>query len=89
MEMYEIQPNGKMVPEFGEWTFSHKKNDTGIIQTSFGFHVMKLDSIFDTLEAQRVNVEFAYKSNEYQQKLSELLNNGEYKVEIKEGYAAY
>jgi foldase protein PrsA len=32
---------GEMVQEFEEWSFQAKENDTGIIKTSYGYHIMK------------------------------------------------
>ena len=87
--MYEIQPNGQMVAEFEDWTFSHKAGDTGIVQTTYGFHVMKLDSIFDTLESQTKEIEAAYKSNKYQTMLQEVLSGSEYKIEVQEAYSTF
>ncbi|HIP47888.1 MAG TPA: peptidylprolyl isomerase [Lutibacter sp.] len=34
---------GQMVPAFNDWVFSHKKNDIGIVETDFGFHIIKLN----------------------------------------------
>jgi peptidylprolyl isomerase/peptidyl-prolyl cis-trans isomerase D len=34
---------GAMVPAFNDWVFSHKKGDIGIVETDFGFHVIKID----------------------------------------------
>ena len=32
---------GEMVPEFEEWSFQAKEGDTGIVKTSYGYHIMK------------------------------------------------
>ena len=87
--VYEIQPNGQMVAEFEDWTFSHKAGDTGIVRSSFGFHIMKLDSVYNTLESQRKEIEFAYKSNKYQGMLEESMSGNQYKIEVKEAYSGY
>lgn len=34
-------PKGKMVPEFEEWSFNAKEGDMGIVETTYGYHVMK------------------------------------------------
>lgn len=75
-----------MVEEFEEWTFSHEVGDTGIVKTQYGFHVMRLDGIKNTFEDLRDSVEKSYKENKYQTVLQETLNEGEYKVEIKDAY---
>lgn len=87
--VYEIQPNGQMVTEFENWTFSHKPGDTGIVRTSFGFHIMKLDSIYNTFESQSKEIELAYKSNKYQSTVQEYMYGGKYKVDIKDAYSTY
>lgn len=87
--MYEINPNGKMAAEFEDWTFSHKAGDTGIVRTTYGFHIMKLDSIYNTLESQSKEIEYAYKSNKFQAFLEEDLSGTKYKIEVKEAYSAF
>ncbi len=84
--MYEIRRNGQMVKEFEDWTFSHEAGDTGIVKTEIGFHVMKLDSINNTFEALRDNVQEAYQIGEYQKILNELMQAPKYKLEIKPGF---
>jgi foldase protein PrsA len=32
---------GEMVKEFEEWSFNAKEGDTGIVKTSYGYHIMK------------------------------------------------
>ena len=32
---------GAMVPQFNDWVFSHAKGDLGIVETQFGFHIIK------------------------------------------------
>lgn len=82
----QVQQNGRMVPEFEEWAFSNEVGDTGIVRTDFGFHIMKMNVIYDSLEVQKENITYAFQSQKYQLLLDEKLNNGEYKVEIKEGF---
>lgn len=36
---------GQMVPAFNDWVFSHKKGDIGLVETDFGYHIIK---VFDT-----------------------------------------
>jgi Parvulin-like peptidyl-prolyl isomerase len=86
---YEIKQDGQMVAEFQDWAFSHKTGDTGIVRTQFGFHVMKLDNIYDTLESQAKDIETAYKSNKYQTSLQEELQGSKYKIEVKDAYSAF
>ncbi|PYG87860.1 parvulin-like peptidyl-prolyl isomerase [Ruminiclostridium sufflavum DSM 19573] len=47
---------GEMVQEFEDWSFQAKEGDTGIIKTSYGYHVMKFvkkSSLEDAKEAIR------------------------------------
>ena len=32
---------GKMTKAFNDWVFSHKKGDIGLVETEFGFHIIK------------------------------------------------
>lgn len=34
-------PKGKMVAEFEDWSFNAKEGDMGVVETSYGYHVMK------------------------------------------------
>lgn len=34
---------GRMVLAFNDWVFSHKKDEIGLVETDFGFHVIKID----------------------------------------------
>lgn len=86
--MYDIR-HGQMVPEFEDWAFSHKAGDTGIVQTTYGFHVMKLDNIYNTLESQTKEIESAYKSDKYQKALQEELQGTKYKIDVKAAYSAF
>ncbi len=37
---------GRMVPKFNDWVFSHKKGDIGMVETEFGFHIIHMDDTF-------------------------------------------
>ncbi|PIE48117.1 MAG: peptidylprolyl isomerase, partial [Flavobacteriales bacterium] len=34
---------GRMVPAFNDWVFSHKKGAMGIVESQFGYHIIKID----------------------------------------------
>lgn len=34
---------GQMVPKFNDWVFANNKGNIGIVETDFGFHVIKVD----------------------------------------------
>ncbi len=84
--IYQVRQNGQFVPEFEQWAFSHEQGDTGIIRSEFGFHVMKLEDIFNTLESQLESITFNYKTSVYQTAMNEAFSNGEYNIEVKEGF---
>jgi foldase protein PrsA len=84
--IYQVRQNGQFVPEFEQWAFSHKPGDTGIVRSEFGFHVMKLEDIYNTLESQLESVTFNYKTSVYQTALNEVFSNGEYNIEVKDGF---
>jgi len=41
---------GRMVPAFNDWVFSHKKGDIGMVETDYGFHIIYLE---DTIPARQ------------------------------------
>ena len=49
--LYEGVYPGQMVPEFNDWCFdaSRKPGDTGIVETSYGFHVMYFSEAGDPM----------------------------------------
>lgn len=85
--VYNVYKDGSFVPSFEEWAFTHKPGETGIVRSEFGFHIMKHDAAYDTLDANRETVTKTYQSNEYQKKMDDTLNNGSIKIEILEGYS--
>ncbi len=36
---------GKMVPEFDRFCFSHKRGESGVIKTQFGWHVIEVTDV--------------------------------------------
>lgn len=80
---------GQMVEEFEEWVFTHEPGDTGIVKTVYGFHVMKLDTMKNTLEANREEAEKAYRYDKYTGELLALLETDEYKVIMVSGYDSF
>lgn len=58
---------GEMVPQFEDWAFaSHKAGDTGIVETSYGYHVVrfekkeesKFDDVKETIKSTILNTRF-------------------------------
>lgn len=84
--VYDIKNDGQMVPEFEDWTFSHKAGDTGIIKSDYGFHVMKLDSISNTYDSEKKDAEQAYRDSTYQKTVQDLINSEKDKIQVKDAY---
>jgi foldase protein PrsA len=84
--LYQVTQNTNFAPEFMEWTFSHKPGETGIIQTMHGFHVMKLDNVYDSLESNRDNIISSYKAEKFQSSMNEEMGNSNIKIEVLKGY---
>lgn len=87
--VYQVQQNGQYVPEFEEWAFSHKVGETGIVETDYGFHVMRMENISDSLDSQREVITASYKNQQIQTQISEAMNNGDIKIEILDGYEKF
>ncbi|HEY5587065.1 MAG TPA: peptidylprolyl isomerase [Ruminiclostridium sp.] len=50
---YTLSKNGQMVPEFENWAFStHAIGDVGIVETSYGYHIMKFDKRVESTYAE-------------------------------------
>lgn len=39
----------QMVPKFDEFIFNHAKGEMGVVKTDFGFHVIRVDDIYETV----------------------------------------
>ena len=48
--VYDNVPKGQMVPEFDRFLFSNPVGTTGIVETDFGYHVMKVDDLYDGVQ---------------------------------------
>lgn len=69
---YTFSPNGQMVPEFENWTFSSKTKvgDFGIVKTSYGYHVMYLKSRSDSYEPNKDKVLSGFKNIKFSDALT-------------------
>ncbi len=69
--LYENVKKGQMVEAFENWVFdaARKAGDTGIVKSSYGYHVMYFVSNGD--EAWKASVKTDYTNSEYQTKYSE------------------
>ena len=87
--VYDVDQSTNFVPELKEWAFESKAGDAGIVQSTYGFHVMKLDAVYDTLEANKEVITQAWQANEFQNKINTALNDGTVKVEILDGFSEF
>ncbi|MDD4494938.1 MAG: peptidylprolyl isomerase [Eubacteriales bacterium] len=85
---YEVSYN-QMVQEFEEWVFAHESGDTGIVETDYGYHIMKHEGLSATLEAHREQIEEAYRYETYTKDLVKLLDTDEYKLTMVSGYGSF
>ena len=47
---YTFTRNDSFVGEFMDWAFAAEVGDTGIVETDYGYHVMRLDAVHDTYD---------------------------------------
>jgi len=73
--LYENFPKGQMVKEFEDWSFdaARKNGDTGIVKTSYGYHIMYFESKGHPV--WKNNVIAAMKDAEYTALFEELEKN--------------
>ncbi|MCX7746271.1 MAG: peptidylprolyl isomerase [Clostridia bacterium] len=80
--LYEnVRKIGQYVPEFEDWSLNSKVGDIGIVQTSYGYHVMKLEKKekipYDELKETIKGVLLSEKMNE---KIKEWKKDKKYEV---------
>ncbi|ACL75129.1 peptidylprolyl isomerase [Ruminiclostridium cellulolyticum] len=78
---YTVMNNNQFVPEFQNWAVnpSRKVGDTGIIKTSYGFHVMKLMKIY-SFNQLKSDIKSSYIIKKYDDNLSAWRKDKKYKV---------
>lgn len=82
--LYENIYQGQMVTEFNDWCFdsSRKAGDTGIVKTSYGYHIMYF--LGDTEAAWKVDVDEDMRSADFNEDYQALQDK--YTVELDEDY---
>ncbi len=82
--LYKNVTEGQMVTEFNDWVFdkSRKTGDTGIVKTSYGYHVMYF--VGDSDKAWKVAVDSALRSQSYNEEYEKLKEK--YTVEFDDDY---
>ena len=84
--LYEIKQDGQMLKEFEDWAFENETGATGVIRTYYGFHIMRQDGGENSLEANREDIEWSFRYEQYDSVLKGLLESGKYTIEKKEEY---
>lgn len=86
---------GEMVPEFEKWAFddTRKAGDAGVVETSYGFHVMQFqkraETPFDNLKENIKSSLLSKKQgDEFKKKLDELKKDAKYAVKTNESVIA-
>lgn len=82
--LYKNVTEGQMVTEFNDWVFdkSRKTGDTGIVKTSYGYHIMYF--VGDSDKAWKVAVDSALRSQSYNEEYEKLKEK--YTVEFDDDY---
>jgi len=75
---------GQMVPKFNDYVFNNKKGDIGLVETDFGFHIIKVD---DTKEENKYQIATIAKNIEASQKTIDALyaEASQFEVEANSG----
>jgi foldase protein PrsA len=78
---YTISKNGQMVEEFETWAFEAKEDDVGLIETDYGYHIMKFVKR-TTFEDEDVKsaVKSTVQQDQYQKELSEWTEDDAFKL---------
>ncbi|HEX2926924.1 MAG TPA: peptidylprolyl isomerase [Ruminiclostridium sp.] len=78
---YTVMKNNQYVPEFQNWAVdpARKVGDTGIVKTSYGYHVMKLIKIYSFAELKN-DIKSGYITQKYDNDLSTWRKDKKYKV---------
>nr|WP_317632691.1 peptidylprolyl isomerase [uncultured Flavobacterium sp.] len=48
--VYDNVQKGQMVPEFDKFLFNNPVGATGVVETDFGYHVIKVDDLYDGMQ---------------------------------------
>lgn len=84
---YTILRNGRMVKEFEDWVFEHNAGDTGIVKTTYGYHVMKLEKK-SSFEEDKEEVRSAIKNKRYNELLKGWKDEARFKLETNQAVYA-
>ncbi|AEY66058.1 peptidylprolyl isomerase [Clostridium sp. BNL1100] len=78
---YTVMKNNQFVPEFENWAVdtSKKVGDTGIVKTSYGYHVMKLMKIYSFTQLKD-EIKSSYIIKKYDDDLNAWRKDKKYKV---------
>ena len=74
---------GEMVEPFENWSFSAKEGDLGIVETEYGYHVMKFIKNI-SFEDEKDSVKATMQTQEYSKKVEEWKADKKYEVKINQ-----
>lgn len=74
---------GQMVEAFEDWSFSAKEGDLGIVETEYGYHVMKFIKKIG-FEDEKEGVKAYMQSEEYLKRLEDWKTDKKYEVKINQ-----
>lgn len=81
---YSFTINDGYVQEFKDWAFSQEEGDTGVVETEFGYHVMKHNGFKKEFDELKDDIKSAYigeKTEEkYEEQITEWLEKEEYNI---------
>ena len=76
---YDLTENANFVPEFKEWAMNSALDDTGIVKTEFGYHIMKTYQVTNFEDIQ-LQVKRDLQTKRYSQTLSQWVE--EYDIQV-------
>lgn len=54
---YDNIPEGQMVPEFNDYIFDNNIGSIGLVETDFGFHIIKIEDKYDVVQVATIGRE--------------------------------
>lgn len=81
--LYQVTPDANFIPEFLEWSINAKKGDTGVVETDFGYHVMKCEED-NSFESRKDFVKMFHGYKDIESKIQESIKDDKYNAEIVE-----
>ncbi len=81
---YNFTAQDGYVDEFKNWAFDNTEGATGIVETEFGYHVMKHNGFRETFDELKDKVKLEYSQSMYDEKVEEWKKLPQYNAERNE-----